>query len=308
MFAEIDSGFFWRWNMGKGSVLITGANGFVGKNLAAALKKDRPVHCLVRDRSFIMSGCRSFFFDRIEDREIEWAVSSSEKIVHCAAMLHGPPERMHLANVTFTERLVALAERHNTAQFIFISTENVLQGLSDTYTKTKRYAEKVVGTFSRSTVLRPTVIYGPGDTKYVSRLIDIVRRYPVVPVLGRGCNRFQFLYIDDLLRVVAAALDGPVFGTYLVAGPQSISYNSFMTLLFDLLGKKKPSVHIPLFLLRPLTILLDRLSDSHALTPTQLDNLRKDRNYDIGNTVSTFGYEPTPLREGLFRLISGACV
>jgi len=293
--------------MVKGSVLITGANGFVGKNLASALKKGRPVHCLVRDRFFSMNGCRSFFFDTIDDPEVERAVSSSEKIVHCAAMLHGPPERMYLANVTLTERLVAFAERHGTEQFVFLSTENVLQGLSDTYTKTKREAEKAVETFSRSTILRPTVIYGPGDTKYVSRLIDIVRRYPVVPVLGLGSNMFQFLYIDDLLRIVAAALDGPVFGTYLVAGPQSISYNGFMSLLFELLGKKKPTFRVPLFLLRPLTMLLDRLGDSPALTPTQLDNLRKDRTYDISKTVSAFGYVPTPLSEGLSRLISGGC-
>ncbi|MBN2322405.1 MAG: NAD-dependent epimerase/dehydratase family protein [Spirochaetes bacterium] len=294
--------------MVKGSVLITGANGFVGKNLAAALKKTRPVHCLVRDKSFTMRGCRSFFFDRVDDEEVERAVSSSEKIVHCAAMLHGPKEGMHLANVAFTERLVALARRHGAAQFIFISSENVLQGLSDTYTKTKRDAEEVVGKFTPHTVLRPTVIYGPGDTKYVSRLIGIVRRYPVVPVLGRGRNRFQFLYIGDLLRVVESAIDGPVFGTYLIAGPKSISYNDFMALLFDLLGKKKPVVRVPLFLLRPLTILLDRVSDSPTLTPTQIDNIKKDRDYDIGDTVSAFGYVPTPLREGLLLLLSGECV
>lgn len=284
-------------------VLVTGANGFVGGNLVSYLKEKYRVNCLVRDRQYRPENARTFYFDSYDDPAVEEAVRDSGAIVHCAAMLHGRPGPMRNANIGFTKRLVELAGTHGIGQFLFLSTENVNHELYDTYTATKREAEQAVRGFPNHTILRPTVIYGPGDTKYVSRLIGIAERYPVIPVLGSGSNRFQFLWIEDLVRVTAGALKMMIYGTHTVAGPESITYNDFMERLLRHLGISKSIVRVPIFVLKPICGLLELFSKRPALTRTQLKNLDKDREYDIERTAKLFNYTPTPIDEGLKRLI-----
>jgi NADH dehydrogenase len=285
-------------------VLVTGANGFLGRNLVPFLSNTFSVNCLVRDPEFRCKNAAVFHFRTYTDEAIEKAVSNSDSIVHCAAMLHGRKKPMWDANVLYTRRLLDLAEKYKITHFIFISTENVQQNLKDIYTTTKKLAEEVVKKYKNQTILRPTVLYGPGDRKYVTRLIHIIKKYPVIPVLGGGENRFQFLYIDDLVRIITSSLAKGIYGTYVIAGPQSVTYKSFMKQILNYLKISKPVVKIPIPLLKPLSYILEIFFSSPPLTHTQLENLKKDRNYDIADIIHTFDYTPTSLDTGLRKLIA----
>lgn len=285
-------------------ILITGGNGFLGKNLVAEYQDLLPVKCLVRDRNFESQNAKVYYFKTYYDDSVAEAISQSDVIVHCASMLHGRKDEMYAANVNFTRILLDLSEKYNIKQFIYISTENVQQKNTDLYTVTKQCAENEVRKFKNHTILRPTVLYGPGDTKYVTKLIKIMKQYPIVPVLGSGKNKFQFLYVADLIRVIKSSFEQKIYGTYVIAGPDSITYNDFTNALLKHLKISKPVVRIPVFLLKPLSYLLDFILASPPLTPTQLENLAKDRDYDISDIVNLFDYKPTSLNNGLSKLIS----
>jgi nucleoside-diphosphate-sugar epimerase len=283
-------------------ILITGANGFLGKTLLNELKKSYNINCLVRDTGFTDDKANVLYFQSYEDKAIEDAVSTADAVVHCAAMLHGKKRSMYAANIFFTKLLLQYAKKHKIKHFVYISTENAEHALSDTYTMTKLLAEKEVKKFENHTILRPTILYGPGDIKYVSRLITLIKKLPVVPILGNGKNRFQFLYIDDLLHVIVASLNRKITGTHVIAGPDSITYKDFMVSVFKVLGISKPVVRVPIFMLKPIAHILDVLLPSPPLTPTQLDNLSEDRNYYMGDTEKLFKYTATPLENGLKKL------
>ncbi len=285
-------------------ILITGANGFLGKNLVAEYQDLLPVNCLVRKRSFESQQANVYYFKTYNDDSVAEATSQSDVIVHCASMLHGRKEEMYAANVDFTRILIDLSKKYNIKQFIYISTENIQQKNTDLYTVTKQCAENEVRKFKNHTILRPTVLYGPGDTKYVTRLIKIIIKYPIVPVLGKGKNKFQFLYVEDLIRVIKSSFERKIYGTYVIAGPESITYNDFINALLKHLKISKPVVRIPVFLLKPLSYLLEFILASTPITATQLENLAKDRDYDISDTVNLFDYKPTSLDQGLVNLIS----
>jgi nucleoside-diphosphate-sugar epimerase len=290
--------------MKQGHVLITGANGFIGRRLAFSLRRSFTIHCLVRDKAFIQEGAEIYYFDHFSDLVVENAVAASDKIVHCAAMLHGKKRAMYAANVLYTKLLLQYAEKYKIKHFIYISTENVEHAYSDNYTATKTMAEKEVKRFKNHTIFRPTILYGPGDKKYVSRLISLIKNLPVVPILGKGKNRFQFLYIDDLIQVITATLKRNITGTYVIAGPESVTYEDFIATVLQELGIKKPIVRIPIFLLKPIAYFLDVFLPYPPITPTQLNNLSEDRDYDIGSSVKLFKYTATPLEAGLKSLIA----
>lgn len=286
------------------TILITGANGFVGKNLVNRLRHDFSISCLVRDQNFKRRDTKVFYFNNYTDDCIEETVSQADIVIHCAAMLHGKKAEMFAANVNLTKTLLNLSEKHRIGQFVFLSTENVQQKIPDLYTETKHHAEEEVRKFKNHTILRPTVIYGPGDKKYVTKLINIIKSKPIAPVLGSGKNKFQFLYIDDLINVIKSAIQREVYGTYVIAGPESFTYNEFMSVLMKHLKTRKPIVRFPIFLLKPASYFLDLIFPFPPLTPTQLKNLVIDRDYDISDNVSHFDYKPTSLDAGLSQLIA----
>ena len=127
---------------------------------------------------------------------------------------------------------------------------------------------------------------------------------PVVPILGSGKNNFQFLHVDDLSIIINNAAKRKILGTYIVAGPESISYNDLIKLLMNELKIEKPVLRIPLNLLRPTAHILDIIFAYPPITPGQIYNLTKDRAYNISKVVKIFKYKPTPLRKGLKELIS----
>jgi NADH dehydrogenase len=288
----------------KMRVLVTGANGFLGSNLVNSLLNTFSVNCLVRDHDFRCENAAVFYFRHSTDENVEKAVSSSDSIVHCAAMLHGKKKAMFDANVQYTQKLVNLAEKYNISHFIFISTENVQQNLQDLYTQTKKLAEDEVKKFKNQTILRPTILYGPGDRKYVTKLIQIIKKYPVIPILGDGKNKFQFLYIDDLVRIITLSLVKRIYGTYVIAGPRSVTYQNFMKQMLNYLKISKPVIKIPIPLLKPLAYILEVFFSSPPLTHTQLENLKNNRNYDITDIIRIFEYTPTSLDAGLQKLVS----
>src|ERR1041385_3255169 len=204
------------------NIVITGANGFLGSHVAESLKNKHNVTCLVRKKINI-PGANVVVFHSFRENAIANALQNADVIIHIAAQLHGPLDEMMESNVSFTKHLVELANSSGVKYFIYISTENVTQGNQDIYSHTKALAEKEVAAFSPSLIIRPTIIYGPGDSKYVGRLVNIIKKYPFVPVLGNGKSKFQFVYAGDLVKVIDAGINSFITGTYTIAGPESLS-------------------------------------------------------------------------------------
>ena len=55
------------------------------------------------------------------------------------------------------------------------------------------------------TIIRPTMIYGNHQDKNIHKLVKIVNKYPIVPVIGKGYGLMQPIYAKDLAEVIAAA-------------------------------------------------------------------------------------------------------
>ena len=183
--------------------------------------------------------------------------------------------------------------------FVFICTENVLyDDFDDAYSETKRLAEKIVKhAFKNYLILRPTVVYGRYDKRYVGSLVEIAKRYKVLPIPGDGKKLFQPVYVDDIIKCIENGLKYDVKGGYVIAGPSKISYNDFTHMLLEQLGIKVKILHIPIRVLK-VAKLLSKVVKTR-MDKFQIKSLETDKIYDIKTSIRALKYKPTPLKAGL---------
>jgi NADH dehydrogenase len=172
------------------------------------------------------------------------------------------------------------------------------------YHRTKWAAEEAVRASALPwTIFRPSVIYGPHDG-FISLLAGMVRRLPVVPVIGDGRQRLQPVPVEQVADGFARAVTllATVKHTFEVGGPDAVTMNELLDLLGNILGKPRVvKAHLPTGLVRPLARALHRLP-SFPVTPDQLLMLEENNTCDPAPFFSAFGITPVPLVTGLRRM------
>jgi uncharacterized protein YbjT (DUF2867 family) len=186
-------------------------------------------------------------------------------------------------------------------RYLHMSALGARAGARSRYHRTKWAAEEAVRASPIPwTIFRPSIIYGAAD-QFVNMLGAMVRRYPVVPVVGTGQQRLQPVPVEQVAEAFAraVALEGTVKHVYEVGGPDAVTMLQLLDLIGAALGRARVrKVHVPIGLVRPLSRLLHRLP-GFPLTPDQLLMLEEDNVCDPQPFLSTFGLSPVKLATGL---------
>ncbi|RKY00876.1 MAG: hypothetical protein DRP54_04695 [Spirochaetes bacterium] len=213
--------------MGKKIIAITGASGFVGSSILKYLKnKGFEVLGLVRERSSLekLKGCENNTIKvNLKNREsIEKAIEGSYCVIHCAArsLDWGKRKDFLEANVNLTENVANACKNMKIPKLILLSTANVAgygekmkdenesekTKLKFMYSKTKLLAEKRAIEITEQSktslvILRPSAIYGPGDTKWSFEMLKMIEKGKW-PILNNGKSRFTPLFIENLCHAI----------------------------------------------------------------------------------------------------------
>ena len=177
-------------------------------------------------------------------------IKDCDIIIHLASIINPFDKNIWDINVKYTRFLVEEAKRFN-KRFIYISTQNVLFG-KDAYSETKRHAEDIVKTLKNYVILRPTIIYGRDDERYIGKLIKVVKSYLIIPIIGNGKNRLQPIYIDDLIEIIETCINKKIKGIYLIAGGSVVTYNQLIDLIIKRLRLNRIKIRIPKLMIKPL--------------------------------------------------------
>jgi NADH dehydrogenase len=135
----------------------------------------------------------------------------------------------------------------------------------------------------------------------VTLFARLIRRYPLVPVIGSGQQRLQPVTVEHVAEGFARAVElgASVKHAYEVGGPDPVTMVQLLDRIGAALGRGRVrKVHVPVGLMRPITRLLHRLP-GFPLTPDQLLMLEEDNVCDPQPFYSTFGLTPIPLATGL---------
>jgi nucleoside-diphosphate-sugar epimerase len=211
-------------------VLVTGATGFIGLNLLAALEDtDHEPIAMVRPTSTttrLPDGVDTVEADLSDADSLAAALSGVDGVVHLAAAVYDAGS-MVTTNTVGTERLVETAADAGIERFVFLSTigahPQVPADAESTYQQSKVASEELL--FGRDhpfevAAVYPTYIFGPRDyrlTRY-EHIRPIATNRVLVPPLYTDA-KYNIVHVDDVVGTVCHCLDGKATGRQLVTGP-----------------------------------------------------------------------------------------
>ncbi len=286
-------------------ILLTGGGGFIGSHLLKQASGRFRFRCLVRPGSSgkikTDGGVEIMEGNLLSEASVRKAMAGVDTVVHLAALIRlSKPDEIYRVNVEGTRLLLREASKQGVSRVIFVSTENALrEDLHDAYAESKRQAEALVREFKNFLILRPCFVYGQGDDHGLGRLIELTEKSPWVPLFGGLTSKIQPLYVDDMAEYLIRAVEKPLQGEYLLAGPEKISLNDFLKEVCRIRGKKNFVYEMPYPFFKLAAALCDKLPPSVGWGTDQLNNIYKSRTYSIENTVRDFGFVPRSVEKGL---------
>ena len=285
-------------------VLVTGASGFLGRRVVPELlARHHQVRCLVH------SPGRERFLDRwdvevhygsVQDpASVAQAMYDVQSVVHLVGIIR-PSRRATFDGVhrQGTANVVDAARSGGAREVIYVSALGATADPAYPYLASKMQAEvRVVGSGLAYTILRPSVIFGPGD-EFLTALAGLVRLGPIVPVIGGGRNRMQPISVDDVARCIAESVGNSLVKgkTLDLGGPHRLSYNDLLHEVALAMSKRIRLLHVPLPLALPAVVAMQALLPRPPMTTGQLRMLGI-RNVAEGSDIDyNFGFTPKPLR------------
>ncbi len=293
-------------------ILVTGGTGFVGSNLIRRLRKaDIAVRAVVRDPEKAQA-LKDIGVDVVEGdvsgkASLEKAAEGCERVVHLVGIIQETPgATFRGVHVEGTRNVLEAARKAGARHFFYQSALGTRPGAKSEYHKTKWEAEELVRASGIPfTILRPSLIYGPGD-RFTIRLKEMIRLSPVLPIIGSGKSKVQPIYIEDVVSCIVKAVTSDSFYNemYEVGGPEQLTFEEVTVAIAAAMGVKRPAVHMPLFLVKSAARMLESVLPRPPLTTDQLIMLQEDNVCGMGDIRDAFGIEPAPFRDGLRNFIS----
>ncbi len=249
-------------------VLVTGATGMLGRSTAELLiARGDDVSVLQRRPSRL--PCREVLGDIADPHVVDGAVRGQDAVVHLAAKVDvaGRWSDYARANIDGTHNVVKACRSRQVSRLVHVSSPSVahagkaLIGIAAEpadparahghYSRSKAVAELAALAADSTTlavlVLRPHLVWGPGDTQLVEPVVAKARAGRL-PVIGRGAALIDTTYIDNAATAMVAALDacGSVHGEALVVSngePRPI--HEILTRLCAAAGTPGPTLRVP---------------------------------------------------------------
>ena len=302
--------------------LVTGAGGFVGGHLVDHLRaRGRRVRAMVRKpeqaEALRERADEVVIADLQDPKTLAAAVAGVEGVYHVAGLFrqaNTPDAAFHEVNVEGTRAMLDAAIAAGVARFVHCSTNGVHSHVEhppadetapfnpgDLYQRTKLEGEKIAMSYFaderiRGVVLRPAMIYGPGDARTL-KLFKMIANGRFFYV-GRGEALTHWVDVRDLARAFELAMDARDINAeaFLIAGRAYHPLRENVRDISRLLGVREPRLHLPVGPVMTLAHATEIACKPFGIEPPlfrrRVSFFLKNRAFDISKAQRMLGYEP----------------
>jgi len=292
------------------TVLVTGGTGFVGPHVVHALRaRELPVRALVREpkRAARLAawGVELVPGDITDPTSLRAACAGVDAVVHLVAVIKGSRADFERVMEHGTRNVVAAAQDAGVRRFLLASALGLDERTRDAvpYFAAKWEMEQAVqGSGLEHVIFRPSFVFGR-DGGVLPTFVRLARFAPVTPIVGPGTQRLQPIWVEDVAAYFAEAIDLPAAAnrTFELGGPDAPDWNELWARLKRALGSRRPSIHVPVGLMRAQAALTEKLPGA-PVTRDQLTMLVLGDNVVTDPAaVETFRLPLVPLDEQLRR-------
>jgi NADH dehydrogenase len=288
-------------------VFLTGASGFVGSHMLARLRAGgHQVRALVRDPArarHLADKVELVPGDVVSNAGLEQGMESCDAVIHLVGII------MESRSATFekvhhigTRNVLAAAQTRGISRFVHMSALGArADGVSGYQTSKWRAEEAVRASGMPHVILRPSIIFGPGDG-FVTQMVQVMRAAPLFrPVVGHGRYLFRPIHIDNVVDCFVESLTNHnALGRSIdLVGPEELTLDQMLDTIAACVGVRKPAVHIPFPLMYANAALLSALLPRPPVTTEQLRMLQEGSTADPAPMLQTFHTKLITFREGL---------
>ncbi|OGW75973.1 MAG: hypothetical protein A2Z72_04745 [Omnitrophica bacterium RBG_13_46_9] len=289
-------------------IFITGATGFIGRNLSKRLAENgHDVICGGRslDRLKELSGKVKAAYTELEDKEAIRGLLRRERpevLFHCAALVESHSlKKLRRINVEGTRNVLDVCMAEGVGRVIYLSSIAVVSGntqvpltedlpykATGAYGQSKLEAEKIALDYRKKglkiAILRPCMVYGEHEPHGLPRLIEALKKR-LFPILGRGENKIHLVSVENVVDAMTLCLskEEAYGGSYFIADKEVLTMKELLVYITWILGVKPP-IAVP----RCAAVLLARL----PFIGEKISFFLKDRVYSIKRLERELGYVP----------------
>ncbi len=290
------------------TILVTGANGFVGAALCNRLfRESQPFIAAVRAHLSTPYPANTVAVGEI-CQKTDWqvALSNIQQVVHLAARVHIMHERCNdplgefrRVNVEGTVALAKQAAASGVKRFIFVSSikvngESTASGRpfcadsfaspQDPYAQSKHEAEEALWSIAAETgmevvIIRPPLVYGHGVKGNFGAMMRWLALGVPLPLAGVTENRRSLVALDNLVDLILMCLNHSAAAnqTFLVSDDQDLSTSDLLFKMAHAQGKSARLFYFPLTILKLAATLVGRRSVYHRLCGSLQIDIQKTK-------------------------------
>ena len=263
------------------NVLVTGATGFIGRNLVQELAQRKGyenIFCLVRNEKKAARlkpfGVKLIYADITRRDTLEKIKEEKIDVVfHCAGYVGNKRKLLEKINVLGTENICELSRQLKVERMVYLSsiavvsgnkqiplTEDLPYNATGSYGQSKIEAEKKVLEFRRNglraVIIRPCMIYGE-EEPHLLKLLCFLLEYKLLPLVDEGKRKLHLVYIKNVIELMLYSVKKEEFlkDTFFIADNEVLSVKKIFGTITNVAGVSSawnvPEVLKPVFLRIP---------------------------------------------------------
>lgn len=266
-------------------VAVTGAAGLTGAAVVRGLRdRGDEVVAIVRRASLLTTGGGSALADCLDVDAMARAVRGCDALIHVAGI--------HLGHA-----IARIPTLKTVSVVLAVSTAGIYSRHRRSVATYRDNEAAVMAARPDSIIVRPTMIYGSGRDRNVSKVIRFIDRYGFLPVVGGGLARIQPIHFEDLAANIVGLLRFNAPGTFDAGGPEPISQRDAARVIFDATGRTPRFIPVPRWVAFAGARGIDALGGRRWVE--RVSRMEEERVVDIGPIFALTGVQPRDFASGV---------